>query len=335
LRHRRLLCKSENPVGGIDETADQLPHLIEPEKDPLFHYVPTTMAAGDGVRLSIAFHAKPEGARPARAIVSFDTFGDAADRFDYVEGDTFEIVKVLRKEREETAVPEALGRLAFEDMSANLGMVMHSGKGASVAARKTLLAVVRLCKAWTTRCDDRLVSFNIGIEFDDRDFYLSIAGHVVDLAKFLDALGASLPATAPEVPEWVERAYRILNELFPPSGDSPPLGRMLQHTGILLFDRKMVERELYDIQYDEGRGGLFIKYKIPRTNEVLCELLRSGKIVSTGLFQVIRSRCMKCKKEYLSCDCSKYLDEGAGQLMEEAPLCGAFWTNRSANLPPS
>ncbi len=70
-------------LGGVDESADQLPHLVEPEADPLFRYVPTTMAPGDGVRLSVAFHPRPDGERPERAIVSFDTFGDASQRSYY------------------------------------------------------------------------------------------------------------------------------------------------------------------------------------------------------------------------------------------------------------
>ncbi len=248
----------------------------------------------------------------------------------YVEGDTFEVVKVLRKEGEQTDVPASLCRLAFEDKSANLGMIMHSGRDAARSAGKTLLAIVRLCRAWASRGDDRIVSFNLGIELGDRDLYISMAGHVADLARFLEALGDHLPAAAPEVPAWVERAYRSLNDLFPPARNRPPLEAMLQQTGILLFDRKMIDGELYDLDYDEALGALVIKYKIPSSNEVLRELLRSGRIASSGLFQVIRSRCMKCGNDYQSCDCSKYLDEGAAQIMEEAPLCGAFWTNRPA-----
>lgn len=227
-------------------------------------------------------------------------------------------------------VPQGLARLAYEDTSANLAMILHRGGPAAESAEQTLRAVQTLCDAWVRRNDDRVVSFNIGVSYDDRAVYVSYAGHVVDLQKFFQTFGTGVPTSIGDFPSWIEGMYECLNRLFPPSGDSPRLSHMLQQTGILQFDRKTIDRSIYTLGKDEeNRPAAY--FAIPRDQTDLVRLFKEGRITWADLWLIKRSTCSVCRKDYLACNCSKYVDEPVHQEMVDVELCDLFWTNRPAS----
>ena len=316
-------------LGGKDESGHLRPEVLNPALDPIYRFVPCTMAAGDGVRVSIGYHLPPDGEGPPVQVVPLDTWGTAEGRSYYVEADTFEVVKLLRREGVEVSVPDGVKRLAFEDTVVNLSLLLHRGADAAAAAERTLRAVRALSDAWVSRGDDRVVSFNVGVVYPDRTVYLSYAGHVVDVKKLFDAFGTSVPPSPGEIGGWAEAVLAKLTALFPPPGDVPRLARMLLHDGILQFERKRIDRSLYELHRNEsGRPRLL--FAIPREETDLVELISAGRVSYAELWMINRSECSACGRDYLACTCSKYLDEGVTQLMAEAELCDFFWTNRPA-----
>jgi hypothetical protein len=316
-------------LGGRDESGHLRPAILHPEGDPLYRFVPSTMKPSDGVRISVAYH-PPDDNGPPVQVIAHDTYGSAENRFEYVEADTIEVVKLLRRAHVDVVVPEGLTRLAFEDMSANLAMILHRGPLAAETAEQTLGAVRTLCDAWVRREDDRIVSFNIGVSYSDRTVYVSYAGHVVALQQFLQQFGVSVPRSAEEYPAWINVMYERLNELFPPSGDQPRLSHMLQETGILQFDRKFIDRNTYRTGMDENNRPI-VQFAIPRDHTDLVSLFREGRITYADLWIIKRCTCSGCGKEYVDCMCSKYVDELVHQEITDAELCGLFWTNRPAD----
>ena len=316
-------------LGGIDDSGHLRPQIVDPEGDPLYRYVPTTMSPGNGVRISVAYQLPTEDG-PAVELVAHDTFGSSSERSSYVEGDTFEIVKVLRRNGVSVSVPDGLMRLAFEDTSANLAMIMHRGPKAAETAEETLKAVKTLCDAWVARGDDRIVSFNIGVAYPDRTVHVSFAGHVVDFKQLFDSVGTSIPKAVSDVSPWLEHVYSRLNALFTPSQDRPSLSSMLQQTGILQFDRKMIEPALFTLgQDDENRPTVL--FGIPKDRVDLIKLMTEGRITWADLWLMRHTICSVCKNDYLACNCSKYLDGPVHQEMRDVDLCGLFWTNRPAS----
>ncbi len=209
-------------------------------------------------------------------------------------------------------------------------MILHRGGTAADSAEHTLQAVQTLCDAWVRRNDDRIVSFNIGISYDDRVVYVSYAGHVVDLQKFFQAFGTRVPKSIGEFPGWIEGIYECLNTLFSPSGDSPRLSHMLQQTGILQFERKTIDRSLYRLGQDENNPPC-AHFAIPRDQTDLVALFTSGQITWGDLWLIKRSTCSAYSEDYLACNCSKYVDDPVHQQMLDVELCDLFWTNRPAS----
>lgn len=316
-------------LGGRDESGHLRPSAADPAADPLYQFVPCTMSQGDGVRVSVGQHLPPSPGA-AVEVVPLDTWGTAEARTHYVEADTFEVVKLLRRGGVEVSVPAGVARLAFEDTAANLSLILHRGAAAVSAAERTLAVVATLCDAWVARGDDRIVSFAVGVEYDDRTTYFSYAGHVVDLRQFFYAGGGSLPASPGVLGEWGETVLDRLSILFRAPGDRPRLSHMLLHDGLLQFERKWIDRSLYSLDQDAS-GRPAVLFAFPRDQPELIELVGSARISWADMWVVNHSTCSVCRTDYLSCNCSKYLDEPVHQIMDGAELCDLFWTNRPAS----
>jgi hypothetical protein len=316
--------------GGRDESGHLRPTVLSPPSDSIYRFVPCTMSPGEGVRISIAYHQPHSSSAFPVELIPLDTFGTAEHRSYYVEADTFEVVKALHREGVTVSAPEGLMRLAFEDTATNLSLIVHRGASAAVVASQTLKTVHTLCDTWVKRGNDRVVSLVVGIEYVDRAVYFSFAGHVVDLQQFFVGFGTILPATILDIKSWAVAALNKLSALFTRSGDKPRLGDMMQHTGILQFDRKIIEPERYKLGQDpEGRPA--VTFAIPRSEGELIELVTSGRLTWADIWVVHRSVCSACQKDYLECGCSKYVNDRVTQRMEEVELCGLFWTNRPAS----
>ena len=96
------------------------------------------MARGGGVRISVSYHLPPDDPHDGVQLQPMDTYGTAEERTDVVEADTFELVKLLRRRGITVAVPAGVGRLAYEDTSANLSMLLHGGDRSVVLGERHL-----------------------------------------------------------------------------------------------------------------------------------------------------------------------------------------------------
>jgi hypothetical protein len=319
-------------LGGSDDQGLAIPEVIAPSASPMDRIAPCSMAAGDGVRVSVAYHlADDEDTGTAEVeLISRDTWGSADNRQAYVEADSYEPVKLLRQQGVHVEVPKDALRLAFEDTVINMSLLMHRGLKAVENARRTMNVFRSLCDAWVNRSDDRNVSFIIGVEYEDRKIYFSFAGHVIDLQIVLNSLEKPIPASPHDVGEWAARIRNLLTGRFPASNDRPPIRRMMQRTGILQFDREMINTDWYR-PVPDGNGDLAgYEFAIPQTQTDLIQLMKSNQMFYAPLHVIYSSTCTGCQNEYIDCDCSKYTNIDVGQSVTEYESVGLFWTNRPA-----
>ena len=317
-------------LGGVDDNENLRPRLLRPDADPLSRYVPCNMAAGSGVRLSVSYHRPPDEPYNGVKLQPMDSYGTDDERTDVVESDTFEIVKLLRRRGIDVAIPDGVSRLAYEDTTANLALILHGGAEPAKLAEDTLFALKSLCNVWATRGDDRIVSFNVGVVYGDRCVRFSFAGHVVDLHALFERFGIRLPHDTDAIPGWMEEIYDCLSGLAPESLDQPSLDRMLQETGILIYARTTIPRTLYELKLPENAPPE-VHFRIPKTDSALIKLLEDGDLGWSPIHIVEESVCSVCKHDYLACNCSKYLDSAVKQVMKRAPVADLFWTNRPAS----
>ena len=72
--------------------------------------------------------------------------------------------------------------------------------------------------------------------------------------------------------------------------DQPPLDYMLKETGILLFERKVIPRELYQLKFKDNAPPEVL-FGIPKTETALIELLETGAFAWSPIHLVKESDC--------------------------------------------
>ena len=317
-------------LGGREKTEHMRPRLLSESDDPLITYVPCNMVPGEGVRVSVSNHL-PLGTHPVADgiyVRPMDTFGTDENQSPVVEADSIEVAKLLRRRDLQVSSPDDVLRLGYEDTSANLAMFMHIGNSASQLAEQTMDVFGELCDKWVARDDDRTITFNLWIEYADRCVHFSFAGHVDDLKAFMQRKGNGIPKDPSGISDWLEAAYRCMNDATKSELDRPPIGKVLRKTGILRFDRNIINRNHYQLTMEDGPG---VVIAVPESNSELAELVANGDLGFSRVHVIQESLCSRCADDYLKCKCSKYMDDDVRQIIVKAPILDLFWTNRPAS----
>ena len=130
------------------------------------------------------------------------------------------------------------------------------------------------------------------------------------------------PKDSSSVATWIDSHYTLLNTLFEDSSE-PNAEGLLKHSGVLLLPRK--ELAPTEIEYQADDGG--IRYEVQVTSRV--EKLIQEHDLEPAMIAILQSsECGKCHADYLSCDCSKYLDDGAYEIVKGLTTVGSFWSCR-------
>jgi hypothetical protein len=318
--------------GGKDNLKDFKPELIVKENNtaPLSEYVPTHMEKGEGIRIALSYHARTSERNTGRKIRVTNSLELNNSRVRYVEADTLEIIKKLRKRGETLNVPPNTEIIAFEDMLINFPLFLHRGSQAVRDANVTLDVIHELCCSWRDRHDDRAITFNIGIEYDTKEAVFSFAGHIDDLIKWFNFSGSRFPSQESEIGLWCETAAKFLTDNFPESNDKPKLGELLNSSGMLHFERRFLSPKDYELYMDEKNKAVGVEIKMLRSETEVVKEIKNGHLQVAPAFIVTKSECSKCGSEYRFCDCSKYIENDVVEIMQKVWCIGVFWTKRKA-----
>ena len=252
-------------LGGEDENKHLRPREISSDiyEIPLSKNVPCNIERGHGPRLSVSYHKKTESlvnlleVRPTDFIILDD------GRHNYIDGDTIEIIKLLKIRGIDVKYPDHTLLIAFNDMVLNLPLLIFDIRNGIEISLEIQNAFLRLCEAWREHGDNRIISYNIGICYSEKDVYYSIAGHVDDLIIWLKSEESKFPSNENDIGKWAELASNFISENFPHSIDYPPLHNFLQPDGLLHFKRRFLKPSEYSMHYDEKAKGVVWKYSYP------------------------------------------------------------------------
>jgi hypothetical protein len=307
-----------------------LPRTVKIDKDAsILDFAPCTMSREDGVRISISYHEIASALKACRCIECTETFQVNGDPRDYFEGCTIDIIKLLKRRGETVDVPTTAAIIAFEDMVFNLPLIIHCEADAVQAARTTMDVLNEYCATLSTRGDDRMIAFHIGVRFSDRDVFFSFAGHVDDMTRWLNATESGIPLRCEEIGQWAEMACLSLTKMFPHARDIPPLENMIKTTGLLTIDRKFLEPGEYKL-VPTKEGVPVVGFRDCPSIQRVLPLVKEKHLTVTNALRLIATECQRCHKPYETCDCIKALDDGVCQEIKDAELLGFFWTDRSA-----
>ena len=319
---------------GEDEVINEFkPQLIEENitNTPIQRYVPYNLRNGDGIRLAVSYKEKENYEKEDLIIIRPNqSLIVNGEKLRYIESDTYEIIKLLRKQNVKVREPlPSIKNIAFEDMCINFPTIIHRGNNATINANVTQTLIGQLCSAWKSRGDDRLISYTISIEYEDKQVVYSVAGHVLDLFDWLNHKSSILPKDSKEIGNWCERFIEFLYK-YPQAKDIPKIGNILDCRGIINFKRKFVDPYTIKYNYNESAKALMAEIMIKKSEKDTIDDLCDGKLGVAPVYEYIETKCNLCEDNYNICNCSKYLDDNIGQYIKKFEQLGSIWTNRKA-----
>lgn len=313
-------------LGGKDKTLDEYREAAKQDPPPssIFDYVPAQMTAEDGVNLSISYHPKFPESKSGRLVMSFDTLSNDSVRHHYIESDTLEVVKLLKRAGHCVEIEDGLVRVLFEDRVLNLPLFAHTGCEPVKAANETLSVVSSLFRRMSGLGAEKLVSVSIGVNYEEHAVFYSFAGRSGKLAEWLSGSEAQLPQKIADLPSWCGRVSSEISHKCQSQSVRDNLWQTLKATGILKFDRKILHPNKFETQLEEN--GAHIRAKIPKEDIHIFETQK----IALGRVAVIRnSECTKCGQPYDECSHSKYFDDGVIHQINSIELLGVFWSEKN------
>lgn len=301
-----------------DEDSDKSKAIIQ-NKDK---YIPVNMNSGDGSRIFYRRITKEclEG-KDTKIINHSLILMPNGEVRKYIEADTVTFLKILRKKGINVRIPYS-AMIDFGDMVFNFPVIYCKNQDIAEIA---LTTICDLCKVWERNRDDRLLSFGIAIEDQgDKATQISFAGHIADL---LSLLSDCCLKEFDSIDEWVIELYKKICTYK--NAENIPDRSNLIDDGRLWFGRRFAD-ERHVKKYKISEMSLGVEIKAPVDD---MEHLLNDKIKLAPVYSIKKAICDKCGNDYLSCQCTKFIDKDVTEHIVEADYIGMIWTTRNCYYP--
>ena len=311
--------------GGIDEKHDMIKkesneHNKVVEKPNEF--IPVDLYEGDGIRLFYRYMDKftISEDKDIRIINKDEFIYQGGKKEKIIEADTITLLKLLKRKGVVVRIPYT-SLVEFGDTIFNFPTL---GCRNYAIVDSVVETIFDLCQVWDKSKDNRLIAFGIAINLEEEAAQLSFAGHVSDFVKMFE----TIPKASDMIfEEWVEAIYQA-NNSFKVAGDSPNKF-LLIHGDVVCFERKIIHPSQSDKIWMEGKN-VCARHKL---TEEQAKHLKEHKIISAPFFRIKAAKCGRCGKDYIQCECIKFIDEAVCDKITDFDYLGMTWTNRSAYFP--
>ena len=292
----------------------------EDEVTPLQKYIPVDMNINDGIR--VYFHYMPyvDINQEYDVVLNSDEFLVCDRRKTRVmESETITILKLLKRYGLNLRIP-ATARIGHEDMVFNFPTFICKDADKAKIVQQ---AIADLCKVWSDNNDDRLISYSIAANYENEAVCVSFAGHVADFTDIYTRMGINFPQKD-YVNKWIETLYNENNK-FPVAMQHPKITDIMTESGRLRFRRALVpQKYLQDMKMEDK----YLTVSFAEKKETVEELM-NNKVGIAPIYHIETTQCMKCHRDYITCDCVKFIDD-VSEKIQKFEFLGATWTNKHA-----
>jgi hypothetical protein len=223
--------------------------------------------------------------------------GNAISR--YVDYSYVELQKLLRKRGITVNSIFSYEYVAFEDLVSNLPLIYHSGMNSAQNANITLDAIKELISLYCGNCTERIISFIIGVEYEDKIVTYSMLGNVVDMNNLLKQ-DISIPDQSGKISNFLDK----IKSMNKKTNNRLPVNNIKFING-MDFRRELIFRNQFSLSYDDDHS-----INIEFSDRKIGEYMEKYNLQPAEVNIIIESECKNCKKEYKSCDCLKFETEG-------------------------
>ena len=239
-----------------------------------------------------------------------------SDNIEYTALDLLKLI--IRDIRTPIFIDENTNYIAYEDLDINFPIIIFRGKNAINLANKTMQHLYTLCEHFYVNKDDRIITISIGIEYEDKIAIFSFVSHIEAMYTSYKKNPIEFPDSN-DIGKWCDMQHKFLanNYVVEKISDS-----YLDKNGLFFINRFDISN-LIEIEDNKT-------YYLRTKNKELAEAASNGLIKIYPASIIKKSTCLKCKKEYIKCDCSVFLDENCTVKLENFELYGFFISTRTA-----
>ncbi|MDP2386571.1 MAG: hypothetical protein Q8M29_09385 [Bacteroidota bacterium] len=290
--------------------------------------VPHKTDAGDGIRILISYHKKNETHNASHTVSICDILEIGEVRNQFLEYDVIELKKALDRLGKTLILPDEALLGYAEDLYWNIPCVFHGSAIPQEDLNATVQALKNLINGLQKKNKNKVISFTVSWNMEEKEVRISVIGHVTDLANWLSTF-STIPTEREKLIKWMEKQTEYLNKLTVPNPNRPSLECLSQFDGVLFIKRKTIGPE-YNFSFEKIVGGLGYTMEVPENKIEVKEAIESKQLFPVMSCIVKAMECGKSGSDYLTSPHSKILDAGVYTIVREIDSMGAYWTDKPA-----
>lgn len=221
----------------------------------------------------------------------------------YVDYSFVDLQKLLKKKGITVKSSFLYRYVAFDDLISNLPLIYHSGINSVKNANITLNTIKELISLYRKNCSERIISFIISVEYNNKVVTYSMLGNIVDMDDLLKQ-NIYIPELLEEIPNFIKN-IKLLNKK---TCNRLPLNN-IKFTNGMEFKRKLIFCDQFHLSRDE------YSINIELYDQKIVEYMMKYHLQPAMVNIINESECMNCKNEYRHCDCLKY--ENGGEIIKD------------------
>ena len=225
----------------------------------------------------------------------------------YVDFSFVELQKLLKRKGIEVKSKFPYKYIGFEDLVSNLPFIYHHGKDSVQNANITFDAIKELVSLYQKNCQEQIISFNIGVEYDDKVVTYSMLGNIVDINDLFKNK-ISIPEHSGEIPAFLEN----IKSLNKKTNNRLPLNN-IKYTNGIKYRRELIFADQYCLTFDSD----FINIQFH--DRQVAEYMKKYHLQTAMVNIINRTECRSCGKEYTNCNCLRF-ETGGINIKDMIPI---------------
>jgi len=196
---------------------------------------------------------------------------------------------------------------------------MHRGDNAIALANKTIEYLYKLCELFYRKKEDRIITINIGIEYENQIAIFSFISHIESMYLHYSKEAIKFPLFE-NIGKWCSNQYNILHKDYNIESLHDSFLNMQGQFQI----RRYFINDLIEL-HNDGTYSL----KVKEDKKALLDAVVEGIVKVVVVSIIKKSLCSSCNQEYIKCNCSVFLDENCSVEIKENELIGFVLSTRS------